>query len=73
MSISSADRRAADYVGHIVATPDGRWTGYLTDRAGGTLVLKGEAADRAGAARLELVARFGQTPDQVRLRREAGR
>ncbi len=73
MTISSADRRAADYVGHIVRMPDGRWTGCIRDRAGSTLVLQGVLMHRAGAEGLELVATFGETPDQQRLRREARR
>ncbi len=72
MTISSADRRAADLVGHIVRMPDGRWIGVLTDRTGGvSLVLQGAVEERAGTERLDLIATAGPSDDVKRLRREA--
>lgn len=72
MTITSDDRRKADYVGQAELSKQGPYfQGHIEDRNGQQLLIKIVEEDWYGKRRLVIVARHGVTPDRARLLRDA--
>jgi hypothetical protein len=71
LTFSSAERRRANYVGHLERAPDGEtWVGHLADPAGDMILIEGRVEDFGKKKRLVLLAKHGLTPEMKKIRRE---